>query len=573
MSTRVFSGLAVLCLVTVMLGSTGLAAANEQRGSYVENKRWGFKIRAPKKWKSRMIPLDERWIAGKYFPDYRLRIKNAQNEIREMRPELWVIAFPHEREKNRKTVERPDENTVIITIRNPYKDYKDFVKRESWASTGAGGWHFAKEETTTQGDHEVDIYEIKVEKLVDVPLRVVTWVYHCDDVDFAVQLRIPEDHYKANRSVIEGVMKSFREIPRTEPFPEDEKPTTVTSGENKRKTIEEVDAERAAAVRARIDREVKNLPKDWRVKRSKHYVVIAPKDKRYNMPVTYVLNFAEEIRKYLEKSFSDLGPSAVPPGLIRIFPSTADEQAYMQGTRGWWADEVREITMTYSGETSLLSEFSWIAGRITDQYFHIKNENLTGSMPGWIRTGIWGHVQWARPSKRKKMVLAPTPHDIREVRTMLAQGTQASLRDLMTISGEDVQPEHHAQARSVVYWLLGRGNKGKVKGAVTTYLKALEDIIKDEDKKFEEAEKVRREEQMKELAENGDPDAGKSDEELEKEEDERFRNRRQSRESFNSGMTSRFEAIRTRAQEAAFGHLTDKDWAALDKKWKKFAER
>ncbi len=26
------------------------AVANEQRGSYTENKRWGFKIRSPKKW-------------------------------------------------------------------------------------------------------------------------------------------------------------------------------------------------------------------------------------------------------------------------------------------------------------------------------------------------------------------------------------------------------------------------------------------------------------------------------------------------------------------------------------------
>ncbi|MDJ0974974.1 MAG: hypothetical protein QNJ98_10980, partial [Planctomycetota bacterium] len=399
-------------------------------------------------------------------------------------------------------------------------------------------------------------------------------VYHCDDVDYAIQLRIPEQHYKENKGVIEGVMKSFREIPRTDRFPEDDPtPLRPKRDENKTVTLEELNAERAAAVNARIKREIDNLPKGWRVKRSKHYVIIAPKDKRFNMPVQYVLNYAEEIRKYLEKSFSEIGPAAVPPGLIRLFPSTADERAYVEGTRGWWADEVQEITMTYSGETSLLSEFSWVAGRITDQYFHIKNENLAGSMPGWIRTGIWGHVQWARPSKRKKMVLAPAPFDVREIRQMLAADTQASLKDLMTISGEEVRPEHHAQARSVVYWLLGRGNKGKIKGAVTKYLRALEDIIKEEDKKFEESEKKRRDERMRELAEAGDPDEGKSEAELEAEEDERFRNRRQNRASFNDGLKARFDAIRERAQEAAFGHLTDKDWASLDKKWKKFAKQ
>ena len=80
-------------------------------------------------------------------------------------------------------------------------------------------------------------------------------------------------------------------------------------------------------------------------------------------------------------------------------------------------------------------------------------------------------------------------------------------------------------------------------------------------------------ERMRELAEAGDPDEGKSEAELEAEEDERFRNRRQNRASFNDGLKARFDAIRERAQEAAFGHLTDKDWASLDKKWQKFAKQ
>ena len=64
----------------------------------------------------------------------------------------------------------------------------------------------------------------------------------------------------------------------------------------------------------------------------------------------------------------------------------------------------------------------------------------------------------------------------------------------------------------------------------------------------------------------------KTDEELER------RGRRalqasaaQNRGSFNEGLKSKYEAIRKRAQEAAFGHLTDKDWESLDRKWKKFA--
>ena len=128
------------CCLLLALGAPGVQAAGEKHGSYTKNARWGYKVRAPKKWTSRAIHLDERWIAGKFFPDYALRVRNELKEIVAIKPDLWVIAFPHEREKERVKVERPDEHTTIITIKNPYKDYKDFVKREAWASTGGGGW-------------------------------------------------------------------------------------------------------------------------------------------------------------------------------------------------------------------------------------------------------------------------------------------------------------------------------------------------------------------------------------------------------------------------------------------------
>jgi len=563
--------LLVLCLLGAL--TAGGVDAREQHGRYCENPRWGYKIRAPKKWKKRAMRLDEQWIADKFFPDYALRTRSAvvKTDFVQMKPDLWVIGFPHEREENKVTEEKIDEHTTVITIRNPYKDYKDFVKRESWASTGGGGWFYAREDEIEHDGHKVSVYEIKVEKLVVAPMRVVTWVYHCEGVDFAVQLRILEAHYEPNKAVINGVMKSFREIPRTEPFPTEDDAEPRINRKTKELSLDEINLQRARKVRQRIERELAHLPKDWRAKTSKHYVILGPKDKRYTMPIQYVVNFAEEIRKYLEKNFADLGPATVPRGIIRIFKSTADEQAYRQGTRGWWTDEVGEITMTYSAETSLLGQFSWVAERLTDQYFHIKNENLRWGMPSWIRVGIWGHIAWARPSKRKKLVLAPRAYDVIEIRKMLAAKTTLPLKSLMTVSGEDVDAGHYSQARSVTFWLLGRGNKGKVKGAMAKYLKSLEEIIKEEDERFEQGERVRMVEEAEARAEQAAAQGEKSEAELEAEEDEQFRKRRENRGSFNEGLKSRYEAIRERAQEAAFGHLTDKDWATLDRKWKKFA--
>lgn len=557
-------------IATLLATPTGEAA--EQHGSYFENPRWGYKVRAPRNWKRRLVPLDEPWIADKFFPDYSMRARGISGFV-EYKPNLWVIGFPHAREARRGVhEEKVDEHTTLFRFENPYKGYKDFVKRETWASTGGGGWYFSREEEAENAGFEVTIYEIKVEKLVNAPLRVVTWVYHCDDVDFAVQIRILEEQYEATKNVIDGVMKSFREIERTEPFPEMERPDVQLPGEVEEdtRTLAEINMERLLAATQRIERAVKTLPKGWDVMKSRHFVILTQIDKQHTR---YVLNFAEEIRDYLDDNFEDLGESEPPPGLIRMFGSSADLSAYQQGTRSWWTDEVGEICMTWGqGSAGILYQFSELAEKLTDQYFHIKNPNLKNSMPGWIRQGIWGHIRWARPSKRKKLVLAPTPENVRALIPLIKQGNHMPLKELMTTSTSDYGDYGHlAQAENVTFWLLGRGNRGKVKGSMTVYLRSLEKIIREEDERFEKEQSKRWKEQA-EAAANTD-DREKSDEEREREEEERFRNRGEKFSEYSKELESKYEAIRARALEAAFGHLSDKDWESLDKKWRKFALR
>ena len=561
---------ALLVLAVFSLAGGTPAHAGEQHGPYFENKRWGYKVRAPRNWKRRAIKLDEPWIADKFFPDYDLRARNEAGEFVQHQPDLWIIGFPHAREEERVQVEKPDEHTTIITIRNPYKDYPDFVKRESWASTGRGGWYFSKDEEIEHAGSKVHVYEIKVEKLVIAPLRIVTWLYQTEDCDFAVQIRLLEEHYEENKNVIDGVVKSFRTIPRTEPFPEldDSRPRIGDDTEGTR-TIDEIDAERFEKITRRIEREIEHLPKGWRVDRSKHFVCLTQIDKTHTR---YVLNFAEEIRDYLEDHFKELGPAAVPPGLIRVFTSADDERAYTQGTRGWWTDEVGEITMTYGAGASILGEFSWLAGRLTDQYFHIKNENLENSMPGWIRAGIWGHIGWMRPSKRKKMMIVPSPSDVREILLMIKEDKAIPLRELMTMSGEDAEGYGHvAQAKSVVYYLLSRGDRGAVKGGITKYLLSLEEILKEEDEKFEKAEEVRWKADAEARRQQEEAEGNKTEAEREAEEEERYRQRREHKTEFNENLKAKWAAIRERAQMAAFGHLSATDWEKLDKKWQAFA--
>jgi hypothetical protein len=161
---------------------------------------------------------------------------------------------------------------------------------------------------------------------------------------------------------------------------------------------------------------------------------------------------------------------------------------------------------------------------------------------------------------------------VREIALLLAEGKELPLKVLMQTSTDDYDSYGQlAQASSVVYWLLDRGDTGKLKGAMAKYLASLEAIIEEEDEKWEQAERARSEAAMAARAGQAEADRQKTEEELEREEDERFRQRRQQRNEYGDRLKEKYAAIRTRAFEAAFGHLDDDDWASLDKRWKKFA--
>ncbi|MFV1958499.1 MAG: hypothetical protein ACC662_03695 [Planctomycetota bacterium] len=564
-------------LVVLALTVTALplrpAHAGLQAGPYAKNERWGFKIRAPQGWKRRAVHVKEQWIADRFYPDAPLRVRGSLEDQVAYRPDLLVVGFPHARTKRAGVhKEKIGENAWVITVENPYRDYLDFVKRESWAGGQGGGWFVSRNEEIEHAGLPVTVVEIKVEKLARAPLRIVTWVYHADDVDFAVQIRYPQDRYAADRAALENCLKSFREIPRTRPFPEAERKRPTFGEPEKERSLAEIRADLMEKVAARVDEEIESLPKGWRIKRSRHYVVISQQDAQHTQ---YVVNFAEAIRKYLEDHLGDIGQGYVPIGLIRVFANPSEEGTYRQGTRSWWADEVDEIVMTFSRGTDILGEFSGLGRRLTDQWLHGRNENLRNGLPAWLRYGLYAHIAWARPSKRKKMVMEPTPSAVRDLAVLFRNQAELPLKTL--IQGDTKEAyggyEHMTQAASVVHWLLTRGNRGKTKGALVTYMRSLVSIIVDEDAKFEKAQAERMKVEAEARAKEAVEDAGKSQEELEREEDEEFRQRREHRGEYGKRLAEKYKAIRTRAFEAAFGHLTDKDWAALDKRWKRFALR
>ena len=175
----------------VLLCLPGHVAAGEQVGGYYKNERWGFKVKTPRDWTAIVMGAQEEWIASKHISKRELSVKKGNAWWWTRRPEMWVIGFPHERQDERGAVKKQTKGETLVSFKNPYKNYKEFIKRHR-EFTG-GGFYFSKEEETERGGVKVTQYEIKVEKATETPFRMVAWVYHFDDIDFAVQFKILED--------------------------------------------------------------------------------------------------------------------------------------------------------------------------------------------------------------------------------------------------------------------------------------------------------------------------------------------------------------------------------------------
>jgi hypothetical protein len=571
-------------LLAVSLGAllllSGVAQAADKPGSYHKNEAWGFKVRTPSKWNIIHMDSKEQWIAMKAIGPRDLY--GDKGEGWGERPEMWVVAFPHERQRQRGAKrEKVDDTTTKITIQNPYKDYQDFVKREKRLALGDAGFYFSVEETTEIDGMAVDVFEVKAEKMVETPKRLVAYVYHTEDVDFAVQFKIQEHHYADFESTFRTCMKSLRVIPRTQPMP-----GTATTGskivdvENESKlTPEERKKKRVEAVETYLESEVKNLPKDWFHLDSDHFCVISHGDKKFTKRV---ITHAENLRDYLEDTFPGLGDDFVPRGIIRIFQDNAEEQAFREGTRDIFFDDVEQILIAADKNWSLRYEYETVSRAVTRQWLYYKNRSLYDSLPWWLRNGLIEHMEKGRPSKRKGLVFAPDASDVRGLVQLARSDKIIPMKTILLGKQEptaSIQIEGlggfgfvspTAQGDSVFHWLLTKGNRNPVKGALQTYLQTLVHVIEEEDKKFEEQQEAIRKKQMEDAARKAEENGGEPPDDEDEPDDEDFK---EAWKAYAEALRAKREAICARAFAASFGHLTDKQWEKLDKKWLSYAEK
>ncbi|MCU0724719.1 MAG: hypothetical protein MUE73_02850, partial [Planctomycetes bacterium] len=188
---------AVLAIIAPVLGQSAGMHTDEQLG---------YKVRFPQGWEKMPLPPQERWIVAKYLCDREYIDKESGYGFK---PEMKVILFPHVVTQDRgvkRTTEGEGEDTrTTIEIKNPYKDYKDYLTQNY---TG-GGWSVSLEEEQKTGDLKWTLLEIKVEKLAWAKKRIVTGIFHAEDADYAVQFEVLEDNYDKLKAPVYGSLKSF----------------------------------------------------------------------------------------------------------------------------------------------------------------------------------------------------------------------------------------------------------------------------------------------------------------------------------------------------------------------------
>ena len=426
-----------ICLVVAALAA--LAPAREPPGGFFKNEAFGYKVRVPKEWRLAALPPDEVLIASKHLGKRELEAAKSARWAREA-PEMWVIALSHKG--------------------GPAADYADFVQRQNLVAWGQG-YEFSREKETTVGGVKVTQYEIsvaKAERKDEAPRRVVTWVYHFDDFDFAVQFKILDEHYSDYAASFRGCLMSFKRIPRTKALPgaavakatEGEK----TEGEKAELTPEEKRRARTKALERRFQKEIDDLQDGWKHRRTPEFLVLFNANGKF---VRGTIVHADAVWAHLGKTF---GKATAEPAILRIFATDGEREAY---SKGEGAQVVTEILVVFGHGYVKDNEYERVNRGLFARWCHARHALLEGSLPRWLASGMEKYMDMVR-SKGKRITFANDDWLRDEMRLKITKGEYVPLKQLIEGAGSE------DQAKSVVYWLLTKGSRGKYGKLVRSYL-------------------------------------------------------------------------------------------------------
>ena len=126
----------------------------------------GFQIKVPRSWKKIPIATSEKWVVAKYLSNRELW---GKKEAAAHTPFMKIILFPKEVVNDKGVKVKKDKNKVTISIKNPYKNFQEYLKANSY-----GGYYPTSEEEKTIRKVRTTCMEIRFEKLT-VPRRALVW--------------------------------------------------------------------------------------------------------------------------------------------------------------------------------------------------------------------------------------------------------------------------------------------------------------------------------------------------------------------------------------------------------------
>ena len=530
------------------------ATTQAQSGLYTHD--LGFRIRVPDDWNNVPIQIDENWIVAKFLSE-KSWISKDRDWNREHHPLMTIVVFTEDATRFQGWTEQQKGDTTFVRVTGlPYRDYRDYLKRNL-----QDGYYFEKEETVEAGDMEGSRFEILRHKS-EPKLRLITCVFHGQDMDVAVEFEVLEDRLDRLRGECERALKSFRfddrgilpNAPTTgessrrtsdklwTEFREEWKKTDVEERHRLRQDVEE---QRFARVRAAT-------PEDWVVEESPHFLVVSHADGRFTKRM---VDAAEEFREWCDDNFADLSDEYVRRNVLRVCKDDAEWEAYRFKVSGdSWAysiDDSREVVTyrdNYNGSSG--RDAGYFFGDILQMYLADKDPYLLQYTPYWLRTGLYEYVSEAM-LKGRRIEFDASDWEKEAMRELEREEKLETFQNLVTLDEKRfrnlVERDHRYryQLTNAVRFLLGPGRRHKpLRDFLPRYFGAV----------IEHAEKNR--DKWKAVDATYSAETEEEEEARRKERDDRYAERR--------------EAIHEAITKSVFD-LSEKDWARIERAYAKFA--
>lgn len=553
------------CLASILLAAAPLALPGDH-----EDPAIGFALKTPRDWKQVPLDPDDNYVVGSYLSDKKLFDTDEDGFTVEHQPTLRIIAFIHA-DADGIDVEKDEDDEDQIRVRvRAFDDYESYMD-----GTYRSGYYVDEVEESTHKGVPVTRLTIKVEKNVRVPLQIVTWIFHVEAGDVAVEFEYLEDSARKLKSTVSKTLKSFQEIERVASAGQTRLGSgtwlTLTAFE---KMTPEQRAERLRQSQKRFfDQSRASLPDGWEAMEIDEIRVITNVDEKY---VEDVVERMAAVREWLDENLKRIGNDGYARyPVLRFFKDQAEEDAFLSST-GVNLNSY-EITTYHATSYDQIFENYWVNNQILNYWLFDRDRNYYLSMPPWLRQGLPTLLSLA-PLKGKKLNLRPDQYGIEkdDVREALKGDYVFPLAELLTMTADEVGDLPREQQRFFAtqsgaflrYLFEGPGKRDKqTKEMIDDYLTALDGVfaaIDAEEEAEREARKKEREEK-KAAAEAAGEEYEEDEPQTEEEEEAALRKRREAREAQR-------ERISREAFQQVFGSWTESDWSGLDKSFLKYID-